>query len=113
MAQPMDDLDLVIRTMARTIVDNADYFAFDIIVGHAARDVGVVVLDADLEEAFVERVSVLRREVFGVQVMCDRLGVKVKEPGAGAYPRERRKTISRPPARRVTESSARTCMRRS
>ncbi len=34
MAQPMDDLDLVIRTMARTIVDNADYFAqLDSIVG--------------------------------------------------------------------------------
>lgn len=35
MAEPaLDDLDLVIRTMARTIVDNADYFAqLDSIVG--------------------------------------------------------------------------------
>ena len=34
MAQTMDDLDLVIRTMAKTIVENADYFAqLDSIVG--------------------------------------------------------------------------------
>lgn len=34
MAQTMDGLDLVIRTMARTIVENADYFAqLDSIVG--------------------------------------------------------------------------------
>ena len=35
MAEPaLDDLDLVIKTMARTIVDNADYFAqLDLIVG--------------------------------------------------------------------------------
>ena len=55
MAEPaLDDLDLVIKTMARTIVDNADYFAqLDSIVGdgdfgYSLRN-GFEVVDADYD----------------------------------------------------------------
>jgi len=49
-------------------------------LGHAAGDVGVVMLDADAAEVF-ELERELRAEVAGVQVVCDRGGRDVEESG--------------------------------
>ena len=67
-----------VRAKAEPVHRHADDLALDAVVGHAARDVRVVVLDADLLKFIVERERVLRREVFGVEVVRDHVGAAVE-----------------------------------
>ena len=70
-----------VRAEAQPVHRDADHFAFDSIIGHAARDVRVMMLDADFGLAVVaEREGVFGREIFRVQVVGDDFGLKMKEP---------------------------------
>ena len=68
-----------VRAEAEPVHRHADDFALYPVVGHAARDVRVVVLYADTLEFLIERERVLRREVFGMQIVRDYLRPQLKE----------------------------------
>ena len=67
-----------IRAESKSVHRYAYDFAFDTVVGHAAGDVRVMMLDSDFGFDFIERQRVFRREVFGMQIVSDYFRAQVE-----------------------------------
>src|SRR5579871_2954175 len=71
--------DLSVSSVACTVESYADYFALEVVLGHAACNMGMMVLDADLLESF-ELQRQFRAEVAGVQIVRDYSRRDAEEP---------------------------------
>src|SRR5919109_1060561 len=75
--------DGTVRTVAGPVEGNSDHALFcgTFVVSEAARDVRVVVLDADSREpGFLQLTGVLGGQVLGMEVVGDQFWTNVEEP---------------------------------
>src|SRR5689334_17816220 len=68
-----------IETKPKPVKSNADHFPLDLVVGHAARDVRVMMLHSDLRRDVRERERKLRREILRMQIVSNDFRIDVKQ----------------------------------
>src|SRR6185503_1628146 len=68
-----------IQTKPEPVESNADYFALDLVVGHATGYVRMVVLNRELIRHRIERLRIFCRQVFGMQIVGDHFRIDIKQ----------------------------------